>query len=416
MDHYEIRLDFNHLTLSKHSLEYGYEMVINNLNRGIVEPYGLNSLKVPVDLGVEKGIENSIYLSDMVDVLPWLNFSVGVRYSLYAPLGPRKVYAYEDDQPMNDENYTDSMYFNNNQPIKWYSMPEMRASINFKTDANGSVKVAFNQMHQSLFMLNNTLTIAPNTQWKLADYYLVPARGNQISVGIFRNIPEKGLETSVETFFKTTRHYPEFRDGADFLDGSPIESQVLQGKQKSYGIELSLKYSAKKIDGWLAYTYSRALVKIDGGTSWNTVNRGESYPASFDIPHALNALLNYHPGRRIGLSTVLTYQTGRPITYPVSIYYIDGVPYTDYSKRNQYNIPDYFRLDASATLEGNLKKKKPFHSSLVFSVYNLTGRKNPYSIYFRPEHGEIHSYKYSVIGVPLITLTWLLKLGNYASE
>ena len=109
-------------------------------------------------------------------------------------------------------------------------------------------------------------------------------------------------------------------------------------------------------------------------------------------------------------------QTGKPVTYPVSAYYINGSPYLDYSKRNEYRIPDYFRTDASLTIEGNLKKRKPLHSSFIFSAYNITGRQNAYSVFFRTENANIISYQYSVIGVPIFTITWLFKLGNYATE
>jgi hypothetical protein len=229
-------------------------------------------------------------------------------------------------------------------------------------------------------------------------------------------MPTSGWETSVEVYYKLTDKFLEFKDGADFLSGNPTETMMLQGKQSSYGFELSVKRTGRKLNGWLAYTYSRSLVQIDGGESWNRINGGRVYPANYDIPHALNALINYSVTRRISLSSVLTYQTGRPITYPLSVYYVNSIAYTDYSDRNQYNIPDYFRTDLSATFEGSLRKNKLFHSSLVFSVYNLTGRKNAYSVYFKNEAGFLNSYKYSVIGVPIVTVTWLIKLGNYASE
>jgi len=126
--------------------------------------------------------------------------------------------------------------------------------------------------------------------------------------------------------------------------------------------------------------------------------------------------LNYHMSRRISVSSIITYQTGKPITYPVSAYYSDGTPYFDYSDRNAYRLPNYFRIDLSLTLEGNLKKKKLIHSSLNLSLYNLTGRDNPYAAYFKVENGRIRSYQYAIIGVPVFTATWIFKIGNYASE
>jgi hypothetical protein len=415
IDHYEVRLDFSQFTLSKHNVEYGANFLLNKLDRGNVVPYG-ESLLGRVSMGKEKGLESSLYLSDMVDVFPWLKVSAGIRYYLFTPLGPRKVITYQKGAPLDSRYVEDSLFFGNNKVIHWYSKPELRLSVNVETDPKGSIKFAFNQMHQSVFQLSNTVSVAPNTQWKTADYYLVPARSNQISLGLFRNFPEQGWETSMEFYYKLTNHYPEFKDGADFLDGSPTETLMLQGKQKSYGVELWLKRNGRKLNGWLAYTYSRSIVKVDGGEVWNSINGGKSYPSNYDIPHALNLLINYSVSRRVSMSSVINYQSGRPITYPLSVYYINGVPYTDFSSRNKYKIPDYFRMDLSVTIEGNLRKSKLVHSSLVLGVYNLTGRKNPYSVYFTNQNGGLQSYKYSVIGVPIFTITWLFKLGNYAAE
>ncbi len=335
---------------------------------------------------------------------------------MYAPLGARTVYSYMKGEPKESEFITDSAVYGNNKPIRWYALPGIRTSVNFTTDPAGSVKLAFNQMQQSLFMLNNTVSVAPNTQWKLADYYLKPARSNQVSLGVFRNFLNRSWEASMEVYYKHTTHFPEFRDGADFLKNTPMESMILQGIQKSYGVELSFKRNGKKLNGWLAYTFSRSLVEVNGGNAWYRINGGKTYPATHDIPHALNALINYSASRRLIFSSVVTYQSGRPVTYPLSVYFVDGIPYTEYSGRNEFKIPDYFRVDLSATVEGNLRKNKLLHNSLIFSVYNITGRNNAYSVYFRSESGILRSYKYSVIGVPVFTVTLLLKLGNYAAD
>jgi len=416
MEHYEVRADFKHVINEKNSLEYGAAAILYKLDRGIVLPYGEESFHAEVDLGKEQGVESAVYISDVYDVFPWLNLTAGIRYALFTPTGPKTVYEYKPDAPVLERNITDTLTFDANQPIKWYHEPDIRIALNIKTDDAGSVKLAFNQMHQNLFMLNTTAAIAPNTQWKLADYHLLPSESNQYSAGVFRTLAEYGLETSAEVFFKQTRNYPEFKDGADFLNNPLVETAVLQGDQQAWGIEFFLKRSLRKVDGWLSYTYSRSFIKVDGGEDWNQINEGEAYPANFDIPHSLNLVLNYHITRRVTFASILTYQSGKPVTYPVSMYYVNGLPVLDYSNRNEYRIPDYIRADFSLTIEGNLKRKKFMHSSLIFSLYNATGRDNPYSVYFKSENGSIKSYQYSVIGVPIFTATWLFKLGNYASE
>ncbi len=177
-----------------------------------------------------------------------------------------------------------------------------------------------------------------------------------------------------------------------------------------------LRRSGRKLEGWIAYTWSRSMIKVEGGEPWLQINSGKSYPSNYDIPHVINTVINYHFSRRVTASSIITYQTGKPVTYPVSVYYVNGIPFVDYSDRNAYRIPDYFRIDLSLTVEGNLKKNKLLHNSLTFSLYNVTGRENPYSVYFTLENGKINSYMYSVIGVPIFTVTWLFKLGNYASD
>jgi hypothetical protein len=416
MNHYETRASFKQLLNHKNSLEYGADIILYRLDRGTILPYGEKSLLNKVALGIDKGIESSLFISDSYDVMTRLNLILGIRYTLFTPVGPVTTYRYSQGAPMDRRYIKDTLTFRKNQPIRWYQEPDLRAAINIKTDKEGSIKLAFNQTHQNLFMLNTTTTVAPNTQWKLADYNLVPSKSNQISLGLFRTLPKNGLETSVEVYYKRTYNYPEFKDGADFLENPLVETSVLQGDQKAYGIEFYIKRSRRKLEGWLSYTYSRSLIQVNGDHSWDRINNGEAYPANFDIPHSLNVVLNYYFTRRIIFSSILTYQKGKPITYPESVYYIDGAPYLDYSKRNAYNIPDYLRADFSLTLEGDLRKNKFLHNSFILNLYNAAGRKNPYSVYFKSENGRISSYQYSVIGVPIFTATWLFKLGNYASE
>lgn len=414
--HYEFKSDFQKKFSDKHQLDFGINGVWYQLNRGNVLPFGDQSIKKPLSLGDEQGLEAALYLSDNYEITPLLNMSAGFRFSAYTPFGPKTVYTYYENQPMDLRTIADSINFNKGQAIKWYYFPEFRFSLNYQTDEYGSLKFAFNQMHQSIFMLNNTITVAPNSQWKLADYHLEPSRAYQFSLGVFRSLPKGGWETSLEVYYKTTSNYTEFKDGADFLSSPLVETTVLQGNQKSYGLEFLIKRVGHRVDGWLAYTYSRSLVKVDGGEKWNSINNGDVYPSNFDIPHVLNAIINYHISKRVTFSTTLTYQTGKPATFPTSYYFIDGVPYLDYSKRNEYRIPDYFRTDVSLTIEGNLRKKKLLHSSFVFSVYNLTSRENPYSVFFAQEGNKIVGYKYAVIGVPILTATWIFKLGNYDAD
>ncbi len=416
LGHYELRNDIIHSYNNKHTLNYGIDLTLFKLDRGTVEPYGSESERIPISHGKEKALEGALYISDVYDILPGIKLSGGFRYSLYSYLGPQEVFLYLDQSQRDIRYISDTLNFGSHDVIKWYSAPEFRVALNVETDPGGSVKFAFNQMDQNLFMLSNTIALAPNTQWKLADYHLKPSRCNQFSFGIFRNSARNQIETSIEIYYKSINNFPEFKDGANFLFSPTVETEVLQGKQKSYGLEFFVKLNSKKLDGWIAYTYSRSLITVDAKDIWNKINNGMAYPSNFDIPNVLNTIVNYHLSKRVTISSVLCYQTGKPVTYPLSAYYIEEQPYIDYSSRNKYRIPDYFRLDLSLNIEGNLKMKKLLHSSWQFGIYNITGRNNAYSVYYKSEEGRLYSYKYSIIGTQLFTASWLIKIGNFESN
>jgi hypothetical protein len=155
---------------------------------------------------------------------------------------------------------------------------------------------------------------------------------------------------------------------------------------------------------------------VNGKEDWADINQGKKYPSNFDKPHVLNVILNYKVTRRFSISSNVAYSTGRPVTIPKGIYMVNGDPFVDYSDRNEYRIPDYLRLDMAIKIEGNLRKVKPMHSYWTISVYNLLGKSNANSIFFLSEEGGLHGYKYSVIGVPILTISWNWKLGNYENN
>ncbi len=410
-----LNLQFTYSINHKHELSYGINSNLFLANKGIVKPYSQLSLKQVSDLGKDFGIDNALYFSDKYNATPWLDITLGMRHALYSSFGPKKVYLYTDGVEKSPQSIIDSVSYNSLDLISNQYFPEIRLAASAKTDYNGSIKLAFNQMHQNLFMLNTTVAIAPNAQWKLADYHIKPAQSTQVSLGVFRNFPYLKTEVSVEAYISQTKNFTEYKDGADFLNNPQVETSVLQGNQRAYGIEFMIKKAGKKIDGWISYTFSRSLIHITGTEDWQKINNGNEYPANYDIPHVANGVLNYSLKKRVKFSTIFSYQRGKPFTFPTALYQIDNFEYIDFSARNAYRIPDYFRVDFSLSVEGNLKKDKFMHSSWVFGLYNATGRDNAYSVFFVMDKQSLNSYQYSIVSVPIFTATWIFKLGNYES-
>ncbi len=414
--HNEVVAEFSWVPALKHSFDLGASLIKYSLDRGKVIPAGEESLRIPVDLGFESGLEGGLFVSDNISLTPWLSIYAGLRYSFFSELGPKNVRLYEEGLPKTESTVTDTIQYDQNESITFESGPEIRTAVNIKTGQNTSVKLAFSQMRQYLFMLSNTVSISPIDQWKLSDYHLAPPEGYQYTFGIFHIWPRWGLSGSVETYYKHTKNIVEYRDGANFISSPFTEISVLQGIQNAYGVEFMLQKSSGRLDGWINYTYSRSITQVKGKNDSESINRGDPYPSNYDRPHVLNLISSFHINRRITASANVVYMSGRPVTYPSSLYYINDYVYIDYYSKNQVRVPDYFRIDASLSIEGNLKAKKPFHSTWSINVYNLLGRNNPQSIFFEPRENFLKGFSFSVIGVPIFTVAWNVKLGNYESE
>ncbi len=412
----ELKVNFTGYPWLNHRVGFGTDVTLHTLNQGSYDPLGAESLFVQNDFGKENGLEYSIFAFDEISVTDRLTLYAGLRYSLFNYLGPNDVYSYTPGLPYDNDNITDTTSYGNNETIVHYSGPEYRLSLNYEFTNDFSMKLSLNRMRQYLFMLSNTVSIAPTDRWKLTDPYIKPPVSDQASFGLYKNFNKKALETSVEFYFKKGDNIVEYKDGADLSSSPDFETLILQGDQQSYGAEFMVKRNAGRFTGWVSYTWSRSMITVDGDETWQKINKGISYPANYDKPHAFNFVGSYKISRRISLASNLVYNSGRPITYPTGIFYVDDVQVVNYSLRNEYRVPDYFRMDVSVNLEGNLIKNKFAHGSWAFSVYNLTGRKNAYSIYFKNDLGKIVGYKQSIYGVPIFTVSYNFKLGNYAVE
>ena len=372
-------------------------------------PYA-NESKVTEDIVErERAMENALYISDQYDFSPRFSINLGIRYSMFHYFGPKTVYQYATGVPKSTVTITDTLNYKSNELLKTYHGPEIRGSFRFVISSNSSLKLSYNSLRQYIHLLTNTTAVSPTDIWKLSDIHISPTLGDQWSAGFYQNLKSNSVETSVEVYYKNLKNFLDYKGGAVFFNNHHIETDAVSTNGKAYGIELLLKKTTGKLTGWLGYSYSRILLKMDDPSISTPINNGNWYPANFDKPHDVTLVSNYKFTHRVGISFNCTYSTGRPITLPIAVFDLAGGQRVLYGDRNQYRIPDYFRLDFSFTIEGNHLVKKLAHSSWSFSVYNLTGRKNPYSIFFKMENGKIQGYKLSVFGQAIPTVTYNFK-------
>ncbi len=401
----KVKYDYN----TSHKLTYGTSLKAYSVNPGSIHPKDNTSIIEPFTVPKEKALESAVFISDKFDVSEKLVVNAGFRYSFYAALGNASPRRYTSGLPKNEGTVLDTLQFSNNQVIKTYGGPEARLSTRYFLTPDLSLKASFNNTYQYIHTLSNNTSVSPTDTWKLSDYHLKPQRASQFSLGVFKNLDDDLYELSLEGYYKKSQNILDYKVGANLFLNEYIETEVLQGEGKAYGLEFLLKKKRGKLNGWLSYSYSRSFIKLDSDFAEETVNGGNYFPSNFDKPHDVSLVANYKLTKRYSFSANFAYQTGRPITFPTGNYVYNGVPYVAYSDRNAFRIPDYYRLDIGINIEGNHKIKKLAHSFWNFSIYNVLGRNNPYSVFFVSESGDIKAYKSSIFSIPIPTITYNLK-------
>ncbi|MEP7257692.1 MAG: TonB-dependent receptor, partial [Flavitalea sp.] len=393
-----LRMHVNYYLTTKHTIDFGLNSIYYKLHGGSFQPNSKESLVMPQQVEAEQALESALYLSDRYSVTSRFSLDGGIRYSVFNYLGPKNVNEYAPGISITSGNLLGTTQYGSGKMIRTYSGPEYRFSMRYAFSDSFSIKAGFNTQRQYIHMLSNTSAMAPTDVWKLSDPNIKPQFGDQLSLGIYKNFKSNTVEASVEVYYKSIRDYLDFKSGAVLVLNPHIETDVVGTKGKAYGVELLLKKLTGKLNGWISYSYSRILLKADDPLTGIVINKGAYYPASYDKPHDITFIGNYRVSHRFSLSLNATYSTGRPITLPVGRFEYGGSARTLYADRNAHRIPDYFRSDFSMNIDGNHKVHQKTHNSWTIGVYNITGRKNPYSVYYVSEDGMVKGYKLSIFG------------------
>lgn len=385
----------------RHIFTYGVHSIWYDLNPGEIAPFGAESIVISDKVPSEKALETSFFFGDEFEVNDELTVTGGLRYNLYGNFGPQTLPLYADGVPNLPQNIIGEQNYQSGELIKTYHGPEFRLSGRYALTNWSSIKAGVNTMRQNIHLLSNSSVITPTDTWKLSDAFIAPQRGIQYALGYFHNFKNNTIEFSTEVYYRTMQNLLDYRSGASIVLNDRIEQDVLVTKGSAYGVELYLLKSTGKLNGSIAYTYSRSLLQTDPSEGKEQINRSAWYPSNFDQPHNANIVLNYELSKRINTTLAGKYSTGRPVTLPVAKFEYGGSERVYFGDRNSVRIPDYFRLDFSVNLEGNHKIKKTAHASWSFGVYNILGRDNPYSIYYIPEEGKLQGYKLSIFAEPI---------------
>lgn len=355
------------------SIKVGVNAVYHKIIPGAITDASENvSMK---SLTNKHALDNSLYISHKYSFSEKFNVEYGLRGNMFSLLGPGNFYTYDANG-----NVKDTLSYRSNQTVKMYFNLEPRITFNYKTSDNSSVKLAYARNTQNLHLLSNSTSGSPTDLWIPSSNNVKPEIADQVSLGYYRNFNDNQYEFSSEIYYKNLRNQIDYKNGAQLDFNDNVESEILTGKGRAYGLELYLKKKYGKFNGWISYTLSRSERKFDA------INNGRFFPAKQDRTHDISIVGIYDLNRKWNLSATWVFNTGNAVTFPTGKYQVDGQTMFYYTNRNANRMPDYHRLDLSATYL--VKKTEKFESSWSFSLYNAYGRNNPYMIIFRDKKDD----------------------------
>jgi len=390
---YSLKSDFQYYQGIKNKINFGLNLINHIFTPGTIEASETSSYN-PLTLEKKYALDGSVYVSDEWTPSSKWKFNTGLRLTSFSILGPGDFYTYDKNG-----NVTDTLTYSSGKIVKSYISLQPRIAATYQLNQNSSLKTSYSRNIQNLHLLSNSNGGSPTDVWLPSSNNVKPEIADQISAGYYRNISRNRYEFSAEVYYKFLQNQIDYKDGAVLVANATVESQLLFGKGKAYGLELYAKKKYGKLTGWISYTLSRTERLIDG------INNDKWYPNTQDQTHNISIVGMYQLNKKWTFSTDFVYNTGNAVTYPSGKYSVDGNTAFYYTERNGYRMHAYNRLDISATLQG--KKTAKFDGSWTFSVYNVYGRENPYFVQFQDDPDDpqkTQAVQYSLFRwVPSIT-------------
>lgn len=257
---------------------------------------------------------------------------------------------------------------------KQYFSAQPRISARYELSPTMSLKGSFAEMSQYVHLLQSTFISMPTDMWVPVTAKIRPMHSTQYSLGAYWDNRE--YEVSIEGYYKGLRHLIGYKDGASmFLTDQDWQERVAIGSGRAYGIETLLKKSTGRATGWISYTLSWADRIFPGGE----INRGRRFRDKYDNRHKLNIAFQYKLTKNIHASATWSYSSGNRITLEQEDYLgPNHEVQAFYNERNNYQLPDYHRLDLGLTI---YRPKKNGNTGIwSIGVYNAYSHHNSFYV------------------------------------
>lgn len=359
-----LKQDFSFYPNANNTLRFGFNVIHHTITPTRAEGTGIEN-----DKKGRKGMENAVYLSNSFKASGKVNMDYGLRFSFYNILGGDTYNIYQQNE------LVQSIELEKGKIGKTYYNLEPRISLNYRATNTISIKTGYARNTQYLHLMSNSTGGSPTDQWIGNSYNIKPEIADQVSLGFIKTFSDNLFELNAETYYKSMQNQIDYKDGADINTVPDIESELLFGKGRAYGLELLVKKNRGRLTGWIGYTLSKTERQING------INKDQWYNAKHDRTHDLSIVAIYTLTPQWTLSGTFLYATGNAVTFPTGKYVLNDMLIYQYDRRNTDRMPATHRLDLSATYD--IPSKGRYQSSWSFGLYNVYGRQNPYTIEFK---------------------------------
>jgi hypothetical protein len=374
---FNLKQDFEYSPSATQTLRFGAQGIYHTITPGHVTAAADAAVNSTADR-TNYSLETAAYVSHEWSVTEKLDFTTGLRLSGFSLLGAGDYSTYNPAGTV-----VSTTHYGSGEFIKTYLNLEPRFAASYQLSDNTALKAGYARNVQNLHLLSNSAASSPTDLYVPTTNNVKPELADQLSAGYFHKLgANQGYSLSVEAYYKWLQNQVDYRDGTQLRGNQDVESTLLYGKGRAYGVEFLLKKETGRLTGWVGYTLSkseRQFTEINGGSWFN---------ARQDRPNDVSVVAVYEFSPKWSFSGTFVASTGNAVTFPVGKYYVAGQAVSLYGQRNADRLPGYRRLDIGATFEKPRQEGKRFHHSWNFSIYNVLGRENPYSITFQTVPGD----------------------------
>jgi len=393
IDTYNFKYDLVHYFNNTTTLRYGTNQLIYDFNPGKIQPNTSDSNVKAQQLTKKNAYESAYYFEAETKLNKKININAGLRLSSFVRLGQDSIPVYKDNLPVvfNQDLgiYEEGEVLRNKASSKGSILSdfvnlEPRLSLSYNLNKTSSIKTSYQRTTQYIHLISNTTSPTPLDIWEPSGPFVKPQLSNQYALGYFKSFKDDTYSLSLETYFKNLKNRIDYIDGANLIANENIETVILNGRGRAYGLEFLLQKAKGNFKGWLAYTLSRTEQQIPGRTNAEPgLNNGKWFVSNFDKTHDLSLNSSYTFSKKWKVNASFNFQSGLPTTFPTGQYtFFGSLVVPDFDKRNSSRLPSYHRMDISVNYIPQINKNKKWKGEWVFGIYNVYNRKNATSIAF----------------------------------